>query len=290
MQEAGLDFELAMTNGPLQATALAHAAQGRYAGVVAVGGDGTVHEIVNGLVRASQGEPTMPLGVVPLGSGDDFAKLIPPQAAIGGKAQHWQQAIEKLTMARTQAFDVGRMQGWIDQAGRRPVGDAEYFMNGMDVGFGAHGNRNLAKVPRFLKGQAAYMAAVLKTLIDYPVLHLTVQIDEGAPYQFSTTMTAVTNGRCIGGSFWVCPEAKPDDGLLDLMLVQAVGRLTILGLIPKILRGAHAKEATLRMVQAKRLLLQSEGPFAVEADGEMPYDAIRRLEIDLLPGRLTVMV
>ncbi len=290
LRAAGVDFDLALSSAPLDATRLARDAHGRYRGVVAVGGDGTVHEVVNGLLQASGDAATIPLAVVPLGSGDDFAKVIPPEAPVGGKPHDWREAVEKIRRGQTRQFDVAVMRGWTDGAAMSQVGCTRYFMNGMDVGFGAQANSNLSTLPRFLKGQAAYFGAVLKTLIDYPVLRLTVQLDDEPSFEFSTTMTAVTNGRCFGGSFWVCPQARPDDGWLDVMLVQAVGRLTILRLIPKITRGMHGNEPVLRMARARRVLLQSSEPFALQADGEMPFGPIRRLQVDLLPGRLTIIV
>jgi diacylglycerol kinase (ATP) len=258
--------------------------------VAAVGGDGTVHEVANGLMQAAQGAPTLPLAVVPLGSGDDFAKVIPPEAAPGGKAFGWQEAVAKIARGQTRQFDVGHMLAWADagDTDARPLA-AHYFVNGMDVGFGAQANLNLARMPGWLKGFAAYLAAILKTLLHYPRLQLRVQLDNEAPFELVTCMTAITNGRCFGSGFWVCPQARPDDGLLDLMLAPALGRAAILGLIPKFTRGTHVNEPRLRMARARRVLLQSSRPFVLEADGEMPFGPIRRLQVELLPGRLTVI-
>ncbi|MNC88701.1 Diacylglycerol kinase [compost metagenome] len=101
-------------------------------------------------------------------------------------------------------------------------------------------------------------------------------------------MTAVMNGTTFGGSFRICPEARPDDGLLDVLLVQAVGRLEILQLVPRILRGAHAGDPCLRLVRAKRVTIESDEPLLLEADGEISFEDARRLEIGLLPAALRV--
>jgi diacylglycerol kinase family enzyme len=103
-------------------------------------------------------------------------------------------------------------------------------------------------------------------------------------------MMAVMNGRCFGSGFWVCPDARADDGLLDVLVAQAVSRLTILRLIPKIMRGTHTHEPVLRMFQARGVLIESSQPLVVEADGEFPYTQARRLQVDILPKRLRVMV
>ena len=163
-----------------------------------------------------------------------------------------------------------------------------YFANGMDIGFGAHGARNVALVPRFLTGFGAYLGALALTMVRYPQLRVRLQLDDAPAFDFTTAMTAVMNGTTFGGSFRVCPEARPDDGLLDLLLVEALGRLEILQLVPKILRSTHGGEARLRFARAKRVTIESEVPLLVEADGEIAFLDARRLNIDLLPAALRV--
>jgi len=99
----------------------------------------------------------------------------------------------------------------------------------------------------------------------------------------------VMNGRCFGGSFHVCPDARADDGLLDLLLVEAIGRASILALVPKIMRGTHAGDRRLRLARARRVVIESQEPLLVEADGEIVFEDARRLEIEVLPGMLRVL-
>jgi len=258
LRESGATFDEAVTSGPLEAMAVAEREAGNYERIVAAGGDGTVHEVVNGLMRAG-GKAA--LGVIPLGSGDDFAKLLGSGTTIRN-------------------FDIGRIASG---------GEVCYFANGMDIGFGAHGARNVARVPRVLTGLGAYLGALLLTLVRYPLLKVHVQLDEAPAFELTTAMTAVMNGTTFGGSFRVCPEARPDDGLLDLLMVEAVGRLEILQLVPRILAGSHAGDPRLRMVRARRLRIDSAEPLLVEADGEFAFQDANQLEIDLLPGALQVL-
>jgi len=285
---AGVEFDVANTSAPLDAMNLAEKAATKYSTVVAVGGDGTVHEVVNGLLRASSEGETIALGVVPLGNGDDFAKMIPPQTKIGGKAFDWRIAIEKINKGQTKLFDVGRMSG--DQLLSDRDNKPQYFMNGMDIGFGAQAALNFTKVPSFLTGMTAYLAAIMKTLIDYRIPNVRIQIDDQEAFNQSTTMTAITNGRCFGSGFWVCPEAQVDDGLLDVMVTQSVGRLKILCLIPKIMKGTHVDEPILKNYRAHRVDIKAHQPFVVEADGEIPYPQTRHLEVQILDKRLRVIV
>jgi len=158
------------------------------------------------------------------------------------------------------------------------------------VGFGAHAAANFTTIPKALKGMSAYLAAVLKTMICYPRLHLRIGLDELPSFEQTTAKTAVTNGRCFANGFWVCPDAKADDGLFDLMVGEAVGPLTILGLIPKLWRGTHVNEPVVKMYRASRVTLESDEPLVVEADGEILYSETHRLEVDILPKKLQVFV
>ena len=286
--DAGIEFDVAATSAPLEAVTLAEKAATKYSTVIAVGGDGTVHEVVNGLLRASSEGETIALGVVPLGNGDDFAKMIPPQTTIGGKVFDWHIAIEKIAQGQTKLFDVGRMSG--DQLRSKQDNKPQYFMNGMDIGFGAQAALNFTKVPSFLTGMAAYLAAIMKTLIDYRIPKVSIQIDDQKAFEQSTTMTVITNGRCFGSGFWVCPEAQVDDGLLDVMVTQSVGRLKILRLIPKIMKGTHVNEPILKNYRARRVVIKSQQPLVVEADGEIPYPQTRHLEVQILDKKLRVIV
>ncbi len=288
LRAAEVEFDVAATQAPLDAVRLAREAPERYTAVIGVGGDGTLHEILNGLLLASDEKETIALGVVPLGNGDDFAKVLPPQAPIGGQPFDWHTAVGMIAGGQTRLFDAGRMVG--DPPGRDQPGGVRYFMNGLDVGFGAHAARNFTTIPSYLTGMSAYMATVLKTMVAYPKVHLRVQLDDQPPFEQDTTMTAITNGRCFANGFWVCPQAEADDGLLDLMLAQAVSRATIMRLIPKIMKGTHLHEPVIKMLRARRVVLESREPLLVEADGELPYLATRRLEVEVLPSKLRVFV
>lgn len=288
MKDANLSFDVSATQAPLDAAAMAEKAYGRYSAVVAVGGDGTIHEVVNGLLRGSQEGETLSLGIVPLGNGDDFAKVIPPATPVGGKPFTWELAVRKLVHGQSQLFDAGRMQS--DCSNPRFGQDPHYFMNIIDVGFGAMATQNFTTIPKFIKGMAAYMTTVLKTLINYPVLPLRIQLDDQKPFEQAVTILAISNGRCFGNGFWITPDASAEDGILDIAYVQKIGRLEILRLIPKLLNGTHIHEPVVKMNQVERIIIESNDPLVVEADGEIPYLDAHKLEVTLLPKKLRVLV
>ncbi len=266
LKAAGVAFEAAETAYPGHGVELAERAARDYDAVIAAGGDGTVHEVANGLLRARGGAH---FGVLPLGSGDDYVKMFPAR-----------DPVERLAAPRSLAFDAGVI---------RSAGETRYFANGMDIGFGAHGAYNIRKVPRVFTGLAAYLGAIALTLLRYPKLPVRLQLDDDPPYEQTTAMTAVMNGRAFGGSFHVCPEARTDDGMLDLLVADGVGRLAILGLVPKIMRGAHGGDPRLKLLQARRVTIESDAPLLVEADGEIAFEGARRLEVEVLPGALKVL-
>lgn len=265
LRAAGIKFEATESSAPGEAERIAAQAAGEFDVVIAAGGDGTVHEVVNGLLSAG-GKAAF--GLLPLGSGDDFAKMLPAG-----------DAVARIARGATRACDAGRIT----------ADTVRYFANGMDVGFGAHASRNVRRVPRPFTGLGAYLGALCLTLMRYPKLELRLQLDGGEAFAQTTAMTAVMNGRAFGGSFHVCPEARVDDGELDLLIADGVGRLAILGLVPRIMRGAHAGDPRLKLVRARRVVIESPAPLLVEADGEIVFEAARRLEIAVLPGALRVL-
>ncbi len=286
--EAGIDFKSIQTTAPFHARKISQELAQEFSQVIAVGGDGTVHEIVNGLMRASNEHETIPLGVIPLGNGDDFAKMIPPLTPIGGKPFAWDVAVQKISRGQTQLFDVGRILG--DNLRSEYGSGPYYYVNSFDVGFGAHGAKNLTTLPSYFKGLSAYLATIAKTMINYPSLNLRLQLDDQDPFEQSSTITAVMNGRCLGNSFWFCPQASADDGLFDLLVSKKVGRFTILRLLPKIMRGTHTSEPVVSMFRAQRILIESPEPLIVETDGEIPFLETHRLELTILHKRLRVII
>jgi diacylglycerol kinase (ATP) len=287
LHEKKIKFEAVATNKPLHATTLAEKAFDNYSSVIGIGGDGTIHEIVNGLMRASGDEETIPLGVIPLGNGDDFAKMIPPETPIGKQPFDWQFAVNKIELGQTVLFDVGRIQG--DQAHEKSGKNQHYFVNSLDVGFGAQGAQNMTRVPKFFKGFSSYFVAVVMTLFNYPHLDLTIQLDDQSPFTQRSSMTAVMNGRSLGNGFWVSPGAIINDGVFDLLVCKAVGRLKIISLVPKFMRGTHTSDPVIDMYRASRVKIDSPLPFAVETDGEIAYTQTQHLEIEVLHKKLRVI-
>ena len=279
LREGGLDFDLTRTTAPRQAIQIAEQAlRNGYERLIAVGGDGTLNETANGLMRSDHRGASGTLGIIPVGSGNDFGKVI-------GLAPNWKAGVERILAGRTRQVDIGRVAG--DQPAPGYDNGPHYFVNGLDTGFGAQVAVHAHEWP-FLTGTAMYLAAVFKTLVHYSVPHVRIELGDDLIEQESA-MVAVSNGRCYGGGFWVAPTAEADDGLFDVMIAQGLGRVGILTLIPKVMKGTHIGDPRVRFEQATRVVIESPDPLIVEADGELPFLEAHRLEIDILPKRLCLL-
>ncbi len=286
LRAGGLDFDLTRTTAPRAAVAIAEQAKrDGYETLIAIGGDGTANEVANGMLRASGGAPTGALGVIPVGSGNDFAKMLLGLSHPGDAQPDWRTCIQRILAHSTRVIDVGKVVA--DHPAPGFDAGAHYYVNGLDTGFGASVARRAHEIP-LLRGAAIYLAAVLLTLIKYSVPRVKIEIGADMLEQ-SSTMIAVGNGRCIGGEFWITPNAQNDDGLLDVMIAQGLGRVGILSLLPKVMKGAHVGDPRVEFKQGAHVVIASPDPLIIETDGEIPFIGAHRVEIELLPQRLRVI-
>jgi YegS/Rv2252/BmrU family lipid kinase len=270
-------FTLEETRGPGHATELARAAAERGVGtVVAAGGDGTIHEVVNGLlsVDRSRTPGSTALGVIPIGTGNDFVKV-----AAGGTER--QKAYDVLAEGRVRRFDVGRVV-W--------EGGAEYFINGVGTGIDVEVVRQMTRLPR-LPGVVSYLVALLRALARFDPIPLRIHLDDEV-VERKVMIVAVGNGRCLGGGFYVCPEAVPDDGRLDVCVVKDLSMLQIARVVPRILRGTHGRHPGVHMATASAIdvVALGDAPIFFQIDGELREpEGIRRLRIEVERAVLPVV-
>ncbi len=274
LKHAGLAFELAETTGPGHALALAREAVANgVTRIIVAGGDGTIHEVANALLDAapaSDGATSAAVGCIPLGTGNDFAKLIgvyglPPVAAAA-----------RMVHAGTAVFDVGK--AW-----------SEYFVNIFGVGFDAEVVRQANKIRR-LKGLAVYLAAIYKTFVLFRAPTLEITSREHRESAAMMMLTAAI-GIAGGGSFYLTPQADPMDGLLDVCLIRKVGLMTFLRAVPKVMKGTHATLDEVAMFRTRSVTIRSSGaPLVVQLDGELREPGLNEVEVTIEPKRLRVLV
>ncbi len=261
-----LPFELVTTGrkGHAQQLAVEAASTDRYRAIVAAGGDGTLNEIVNGMLGSS-----LPLGLVPLGTGNDWAKMwnLPPDQP--------QSAAQRLRDAAVRTVDVGYVNG-------------RAFLNGVGCGFDAQIAIEAAQIKR-LSGVSVYAAALLRALVRYRAPRMRVAWNGNVLHK-RLLLAAVGNGRCIGGSFWLTPDAHVDDGLLDLCLIDALRLDEIARHIGKVLRGTHTGLRQVHMARAASIMITSSDPLPVHADGEVLGASLHEVEIKIKPAALRILV
>ncbi|HWR64509.1 MAG TPA: diacylglycerol kinase family protein [Bellilinea sp.] len=276
LDQAGFEYDLVTTPAPGDATLLARqAAEAGVKRVVAAGGDGTVNEVVNGLMQANlngNGRPT--LGVLPVGRGNDFAfgVGIPLETAA---------AVKTLTQNQHRMIDLGHFVG-----GDYPQG--RYFANGVGLGFDTVVGFEAAKIKR-LQGAASYLVAVVRTIFLYsraPIYEIEM---DGETIRQPFLMVSIMNGRRMGGMFYMAPDSDPTDALLDLCLAGEVSQIRILPLAVKFFSGRQAEHAAVRMARAKNITVKAiEGTIPAHADGETICTAGRELKIEMVPNALQV--
>ncbi len=243
--------------------------------VIAMGGDGTVHEVVNGLMQLPASQRPL-LGVVPLGSGNDFAHAI-------GIPTHPARALIHVLEGSPSRVDLGLMT---DEHDRR-----EYFNNTLGIGFDAVVTIRSHKLP-LVRGFLMYLTAVVQTiLLNHKPAHMRIQADE-QDWEQSVLMLTLCNGPREGGGFIIAPEAKNNDGVLHYAMVGKVSRLTMFRLVPEFMRGTHGRFSQVRLGACRRLILSADRPLYIHADGEI-YTAfgsnLRQLRLEVLPAALEVI-
>ena len=269
------DFELIETTRPREGTEIARNTSSHV--VVAVGGDGTVHEVANGILGSGK-----VLGVLPIGSGNDFVKSI-------GIPSSLDDSISALISGRTALIDVGMVEIEKSADDLNPVhGGKSCFVNGLGIGFDAAVAIRTQQF-RFVSGTLVYVLAVLQTLGRYVPPEFKVSVDQRVSNS-RNLLVAIGNGRCAGGGFYLTPEAKVADGQLDLCIVEAISTMAILRLMPLVMKGKHHNVHGVRFERGECITVEASNPTAVHADGEILGGRISRLGVRVVPRAMSVIV
>ena len=248
--------------------------------VVAAGGDGTILEVVNGLMAAKQVLPayaSLPaLGIIPIGRGNDFA-------FVAGIPRNLQDACELIVMGGRSTFDIAKVIGGDFPEGR-------YFTNGVGIGFEPMVNHLASKFKR-LSGVPSYIIALIKLLRHYPEALPMDLIINGTPRHIRSQQMSICNGKRMGGSFLLGPDADIHDGALNLSYIDGpVSGLKILHLVLLFFQGKQRQDPIVRMELIHDIEIQAGVPGIVcHADGEMVSLGTDRVSIHLYPGALEMI-
>jgi len=277
LKAIGLNFDLEYSQQPWHAADLAcQASLSGYDAVVAVGGDGTVNEVINGLMRAKAQEGNVSaLGVLCVGRGNDFAYG-------AGIPSELQSGCEALARASKNVLDIGKVTG-----GDYP--DGRYFGNGVGIGFDAVVGFEALKMKR-LQGFASYLVAALKTIFLYyhaPKVRIEYDSQE---LEINALMVSIMNGKRMGGGFMMAPFALTDDSLFDLCIATQVSKMKIFTLIPKFMKGSQSEDPSIRSVQTRHVSITAlDGSLPAHSDGETLCHAGKSLTLEILPRALEII-
>lgn len=269
----GVDCDLALTTAPTVATREAReAAQNSYDAVVAAGGDGTVNEVVNGLIQAAGDGPTRPLGVLPIGTGNDFNDM-------AGLPRDLNEAVNVIVEGKTRQVDAGRVS--------RSQGPDHYFDNNCALAMEPMVTIENIRMRR-LSGNIRYIAALVKALFKMKAWHMHVRWEDGE-YSGPTYLLSVCNGPRTGGVFYMSPAARMDDGLFDIVYAPEMPRLQVLSILPGLFKGTHLNHPLVQHGRSTWLSIESDPGTPIHADGEVISESERRVDYEVLPGKITLL-
>ena len=270
----GVDYDLVYTAAAGDAIRLTQeACDDGFDTIVSVGGDGTTHEVVNGLMLKGDGEPVGTLACIPAGSGNDFAIM-------HGVPEDTEGACRLLAEGATRVVDVGQVT--IDGRIKR------YFGNVVGIGFDGLAARETRKHRR-LRGLALYLPVVLKTIFVTMRPVRAEIIFDGERVHVEPLMVVVCNGQREGGGFFVAPNARSDDGMLDVIIADTMSKLQMLAMVPRFLKGTHLSDRRISAREVKHFVMTSQDPLYAHVDGEILCDEAHHIEIKVIPGCLRVI-
>ena len=272
LKAAGVDFHLAVSEKKGQIVDLAEqAARQKFSPIIVAGGDGSIGDAANGLMRAAQSAKiqTVPLGIMPTGSANDLAYAL-------GLPIDLKEAAGVIAAGKTRAMDVGKLNN-------------RYFVNNSAAGLEPYVTLKHEKI-HWIKGMARYLVAAVQAIMDKPEWHGNVTWD-GDAYNGAFSFISIGNGRRTGG-FFMTPHADPFDGKLTLAYGYRGTRLGLFQALPRAFnedKGSYVEMEGMREVHATRISIHLDKPSPAHTDGELLPQWIQDFEYEILPGCLNII-
>ena len=262
----GIQVEIQASESPGHATQLAQQFDpSRYDGIVAVGGDGTLFEVLNGLLKKHENFD-LPIGQIPVGTGNSFIKDFGIHTI--------KDAVEKIAGGKTKKVDVGFF--------KYPEGEY-YFINLLGTGFVANVAHRAGKYKAL--GPLSYVLGVFEEIVQLKPVPLEMTID-GKVYQRDYIFTEICNSTKTGGNMIMAPDAKIDDGLLDIILLNNISKFNLLKVFPQIFKGTHILDSHMETFKGKHIKIVTEMPQRLTPDGEV--FGTTPIEVSILPNKINM--
>ena len=270
----GINWEIFTTSQNSPATELTRQSIQRGADrIMAVGGDGTWNEVVNGILNSPR--PETPAILYPQGTANDWSKTWPPPVDT-------KELNDRLLSNAVRNIDVGRIQ-FISPEGRR---ETRYFVNIADAGMGAQVVRKVNERSKWMGANLTFVRAILETFISYNNAEIRILADEFS-HSGLVRSAVIANGKYFGSGMCIAPDAVPDDGRLAVVIIGDVSVTDYLKYLPKIKRGEHIRHPEVSYHMARQLQILSPHKLELEADGE--FLGFAPAEIVVEPGKLSVL-
>lgn len=260
-KEKGRSYEIYLTKGPKDAIQAAKRAAKTFDILVAIGGDGTVNEVVNGMAGSDA-----ILGTLPAGTGNDYARAL-------GFPQDLEEACSLFFQGEIKDLDLGVVLN-------------HYFVNCVGVGFDGTVAYYANRGSKYLKGFWVYILAILKSLVTYKAVEMEIQLD-GRSISLSPTLIAVGIGQSYGGGMNILPNAITDDGLFDICVIQETGRLKTLFTFPRVINGRHLPMREVEVYRSQEVKLTMSSPVKLHIEGEV-FSA-KDLHFTMIPKGIKVL-
>ena len=260
-EKRGIDFDYEYSTKPRHAVEISRKASAEFQKVIAVGGDGTVNEVGEGLVGSD-----VIFGVIPLGSGNDFAKE-------NGFPLKISDAVGVILSDNFHLIDVIKVNDRVS-------------LNTAGVGFNGIVSE-VAKSVKYLKGMSVYIWSVVKTAVRYKSIPLKISIN-GRLIEDDIFMVSICNSKSEGGGFIMAPDATNDDGLFDVTIIRHTGYTKLLLNLNKALTGNLNKLKEVETIKGNSILIESEYPMPVHVDGEVISLVLHKVEASILKSSLKV--
>ncbi|MBC8262656.1 MAG: diacylglycerol kinase family lipid kinase [Anaerolineales bacterium] len=276
LQAEGARFDAALTEKPGHATQLARQAlDDGYRTIVAVGGDGTVNEVINGLVVEGSVDPEATLGIIPWGTGADFTRML-------GIPRDYMEACRHLLRSEPRSVDLGRITCL-----REGQEVERYFINAAGLGFDGEVAEIVNRFPKVLGGTITYLACLFISLVTYRNKNVELSFD-GQHVRGRVNSIVVCNGRYFGGGMFIAPGASLDDGLFYVVILGNLNKLEVVVNLPRIYKGTHLTHPKVSHFSAKEIHIEARERMFLQAEGELIGEAPATFRV--IPRALKVLV
>jgi diacylglycerol kinase (ATP) len=272
LKQTGIEYELEMTEGPGHGIELAsRSVKAGYSPIISAGGDGSINEVVNGMVDSVENMTNVPLGIIPLGSANDLVDNLKLPRDIN-------QAVKIIANGSPRAIDLCQV-------------NQRYFVNNAAIGLEPYITLIQQRITRF-RGNFRYLTATLLGVFDNPKWLMDLEWDNGS-YSGPATLVTVGNSPRTGGLFYMTPHADPFDGKLTFVYGYMATRIEILRLLPRTLKpeaGSYVEHPAIHEISSTLLKIRTSSPTPAHADGEIFSESVQELEYRVFPGGIQLLM